>query len=195
MNKLLGFYELRDLNIPTVKWHEFDENTFLSSDKLWTIRCAVLKGDDFNLPRAVGVTAMEGIDFGNEFKQQLGKDGIVIYYPYFNAVKSGTLQISRDVTVIEAVYEDLWNLVTHSKLDVSIQISDKENRIYGNGTFFTEEEINLLRNAEMKIREKKSRGLRDGLTFLLEWSFAQEVNIERQPINEPYLVFYECRTI
>lgn len=48
---------------------------------------------------------------------------MVVYYPYFVAQKSGTLNIHLDKIIIEAVKDDLWNLVTDQKLDVSLIIT------------------------------------------------------------------------
>ena len=59
MNKLMGFYELRELSIPTIPWKEYFPGVELSDEFLWTIRSAVNHGDDLNLPRLVGKTAGE----------------------------------------------------------------------------------------------------------------------------------------
>lgn len=195
MNKLLGFYELRELGIPTVRWEKFTKNTNLDNNKLWTIRTAVLRGNDFNLPRMVGTIADEARLFGNTMIDLLKDDGLVICYPFFKAIKSGTLQVSIHHTIIEAVAEDLWNLVTEHKLDVSIEYIDNSRKIHGKTDFLSDIEEIELKAAEKRIREKKARELRDGSTFLLEWSFAQEVDVDNNPISEQYLVFYECRTI
>ena len=50
--------------------------------------------------------------------------GIVTYYPYFIAEKSGTLEISNTRIVIEAVEGDLWRLVTEGERDVTIMIAE-----------------------------------------------------------------------
>ena len=49
MNKLMGFYELRELSIPTIPWKEYFPGVELSDEFLWTIRSAVNHGDDLNL--------------------------------------------------------------------------------------------------------------------------------------------------
>ena len=53
MNKMMGFYELKDSGLPSVRWKEFERTTSLDRTKLWTIRCAVQRGSDLNLPRLV----------------------------------------------------------------------------------------------------------------------------------------------
>lgn len=76
-----------------------------------------------NLPRLVGKTADEAKIFADELYKKIGNNGIVIFYPYFVAHKSGTLNISYDNIIVEAVNKDLWNLVTNQDLDVSLSYS------------------------------------------------------------------------
>ena len=52
MNKLLGFYELRDSSLPVVPWKEYNpKTTKFKGNNLWTIRTALNKGNDVNLPK------------------------------------------------------------------------------------------------------------------------------------------------
>jgi hypothetical protein len=73
MNKYLGFYELKYLGIPTVPWKQFDNATTLDENYLWTIRSAVESGNDFNLPRAVGVSAEEACKKGRQMLEGQGR--------------------------------------------------------------------------------------------------------------------------
>ena len=59
MNKLMGFLELKDLNLPAVPWKEFNDKVSFDEKLLWTVRTAVEKGEDLNLPRVVGVDAKD----------------------------------------------------------------------------------------------------------------------------------------
>lgn len=197
MNKLMGFYELRELSIPTIPWKEYFPGVELSDEFLWTIRSAVNHGDDLNLPRLVGKTAGEATTFADNLYKQLYKKGMVVYYPYFVAQKSGTLNIHLDKIIIEAVKDDLWNLVTDQKLDVSLTIT-KDNDItssYGKKNFFNTEEISQLIQYAQKISRIYRDEIIDGNSILLEWSFALSCNKNKQPTGKPYLVFYEVRTI
>lgn len=126
MNKLLGFYELRDSMLPTIPWKEYGKETSLDADILWTVRTAVHNGSDLNLPRCVGATAKEATEFANSTSRKYGENGMVVYYPYFLAKKSGTLNVFSNKIVIEAVKEDLWNLVTYSQRDVTIIVSGEK---------------------------------------------------------------------
>ncbi|MGI6668720.1 MAG: hypothetical protein ACOX4M_04680 [Acetivibrionales bacterium] len=89
MNKYIGFYELKSINLPAVPWRKFTADTVLDGNLLWTVRVALEDGNDLNLPRAVGVPADEAVKKGISFLEQYGENGMVVYYPYFIAEKSG----------------------------------------------------------------------------------------------------------
>ena len=59
MNKLMGFLELKDSDLPAVPWKEFNDKVSFDEKLLWTVRTAVEKGEDLNLPRVVGVDAKD----------------------------------------------------------------------------------------------------------------------------------------
>lgn len=122
MNKYFGFYELKAASIPTVPWERFSCESILDENLLWTIRVAVEDSNDLNLPRIIGAKAEEAQKTGREYLKKYSDNGLVIYYPYFLADKSGVLEISSKRIVIEAVEKDLWNLVTYGKRDVTIII-------------------------------------------------------------------------
>ena len=195
MNKLMGFYELKAMGLPAVDWKEYSGQESLDSSMLWTIRCAVYKGNDLNLPRLVGAESHKAIEFADSLKKKIGDNGIVIFYPYFIAVKSGTLNVFLDKIVIEAVKEDLWNLVTFSKRDVTIIIRDKDNEYYGNAEFLSEEELQKILKNVPEIRRCFKDELTCGSSIMLEWSFAYNCDIHRNKAGEQYLVFYEARTV
>ncbi len=192
----MGFYELRDLAIPTIPWKEYKPGIELPNNYLWTIRSAVVRGNDLNLPRLIGKPANEAIAFADNLYKRLDGNGIVIYYPYFIAHKSGTLNVFLDKIVIEAIKNDLWNLVTNQDLDVSMAFDCQNNLIssYGNKEFLNKIEINQLLKYAKKISSIYRDELLEGNTILLEWSFASSCNTDKEPIDEPYLVFYEVRT-
>ncbi|MFR0075743.1 MAG: hypothetical protein ACLRVD_15945 [Blautia caecimuris] len=195
MNKLMGFYELKDMNIPSVPWKEYTSETRLKSHMLWTVRTAVFNGDDLNLPRKVGVVAEEAQQFGDKMLKEFEKKGITIYYPYFIANKSGNLNVFSDKIVIEAVKDDLWNLVTYSDRDVTVIIESNDKRIIGNKKFLQEEQLNELLKYVPTIRRTFRDDLLEGKSVMLEWSFANKSDINKEPIDEEFLVFYEARTV
>ena len=79
MNKLMGFYELKESSLPTIPWQLYTPSVQLDNTKLWTIRSAVNRGDDLNLPRLVGKNAVEAKQFADNLYEKLRDKGIVIY--------------------------------------------------------------------------------------------------------------------
>lgn len=197
MNKLMGFYELKASSLPTIPWQIYTPEARLDSTKLWTIRSAVNRGDDLNLPRLVGKTSTEAKQFADKLYENLRDKGIVIYYPYFIAHKSGTMNVFLDKIIIEGVNKDLWNLVTLQDIDVSIKFDSEMNvtNIYGNVNFFSNKEINELLSNVKKTRYIFREDLLEGKSVLLEWSYASNCNTNNEAIGEQYLVFYEARTV
>ena len=194
MNKLMGFLELRELSIPTIKWKEFTGKTELSKDKLWTIRSASLSGNDLNLPKMVGKSAEECMKFAKDLKGRYRSLLYVVYYPYFVADKSGTLLVEKDRIVIEATEKDLWNLEKNKDLRLHLAIGENKKYLKGTKDFLSLEELNELYTCARKLYSYFNKSIRYGESILLEWSFARDCDVLGDPVGEQYLVFYEART-
>ncbi len=195
MNKLMGFYELNSLSLPTIQWKEYTGKESLSPNFLWTVRSAVFSGNDLNLPRAVGVKSDEAMSFATSLLPQMKNRGMVVYYPYFFANKSGTLNIFNEQIVIEAVKNDLWNLVTLSDRAVTYIINGDEVTINGDGDFLSEDELKYILSNVPAIRKSFRDELFEGKSILLEWSLAQKSDLHKNPTGEEFLIFYELRTV
>jgi hypothetical protein len=195
MNKLMGFFELRSSSLPVVPWEEYHKDSLLDDNLLWTIRTAVFRGDDLNLPRLIGCNSFDAKIFADKTLDDLDGNGIVIYYPFFIAEKSGTMNVFKDKIVIEAVKKDLWNLVTYSDRDVTVFINEHEIEYDGNKDFLTSNEISDLCSYIPKLRHMFRDFLIEGKSVLVEWSFAYNSDINKEKTGDEYLVFYEARTI
>lgn len=195
MNKLMGFLELKEMRLPSIPWKKYEKGVTLDNEYLWTIRSAVYRGDDLNLPRLVGATSKESQDFADKLLQKIGNNGMVIYYPYFMAKKSGTLEVRRDAVVIEAVKEDLWNLVSLSDREVTIIIKENDIEHIGNVNFLSEKERDFILKYVPEVKKIFRDELLEGKSALFEWSFANSCDKNKNPIGDEYLVFYEARTI
>ena len=199
MNKYFGFYELKTISIPTVPWRIFTRETELDSNLLWTVRVALEDNSDLNLPRIVGSRSDEAVRMGNEFLDRFSSRGIVLFYPYFIAEKSGMLEISSDRTVIEAVDKDLWNLVTYGRKNITIILSHKPNmeecQYYGDSSFLCDNDICELKEYASIIKGRFRDELSEGKSILAEWSYAYNTDIRHEPIGAKYLIFYELRSI
>lgn len=195
MNKLMGFLELKESDLPTIPWKLFDEKAKLDEKYLWTVRTAIKKGDDLNLPRVVGKKAQKAYEEALKIYNVYKEKGIVIYYPYFIADKSGTLEINTKHIVIEAVDKDLWNLVTHNKKDISILVKEGNKEINGNKDFLNETEIIELLNYATRVKTMFRDFMAQGKSILLEWSYAYNTDVSKNKIGNRYLVFYEIRSL
>lgn len=195
MNKLQGFYALQKLNLPAIPWKKYDKSLSLDSNILWTIRSAVMEGDDLNLPRMVGVTADEAENFANMLYGQLSPKDLIVYYPFFIAKKSGVLDISNRRITIEAVKEDLWNLVTYNNKDVTIIFEDEDIDFIGDEKFLSHDELIQLIDISTQLKKQLKSELDTGKSVLLEWSFAYKSDINKSPVGDMSLIFYEIRTV
>ncbi|NJD04542.1 MAG: hypothetical protein FIA99_18550 [Ruminiclostridium sp.] len=199
MNKYLGFYQLKTLSLPAVPWKQFTPETKLDEKLLWTVRVAVEDSSDLNLPRLIGANSDEASRKGRELLDMYSGRGLILYYPYFIAEKSGVMDINNSRIVIEAVDKDLWNLVTCGRKNVTIVISStNENEIseyHGDRSFLSPDEICEIRRHAAVIKGKFRDDLSEGSSVLAEWSFAFNTDIGNKPIGHRYLVFYELRTV
>lgn len=195
MNKLMGFLELNEMSLPSVPWKRYTGSEELSDNLLWTIRSAVYRGDDLNLPRMVGENGAMAKEFADKLLSRLGENGMVIYYPYFIAKKSGTLCVGHDKIIIEAVKEDLWNLVTYSDRDVTIIITNDNMEIIGDEEFLSKDEVGELTKHVQEIKRVFRDDILEGKDVLLEWSFACSCDKDKRMQDDERLVFYEARTI
>lgn len=196
MNKLEGFFYLKEMNIPTVPWREYTGVEDFDDNLLWTVRSALLKGEDSHLPRLVGARGREAKAFAQNLYLSFKNKGMVIYYPYFIAEKSGTLEVNIRYTLLEAVEADLWNLVTQGKPRVSLRKNEKgESLLYGDRTFLSLEEKEELYSYIPAITAKTRDVLIKSNSLLLEWSYACPSNIFKEPQGPKNLVFYEIKEI
>lgn len=195
MNKLLGFYELKAMNLPSIPWEEYTGYEHMDNTLLWTVRSAVYTGNDLNLPRVVGVTSEEATKFALSLLRRIEKKGMVLFYPYFVAIKSGTINVFSDKIVIEAVKNDLWNLVTYSDREVTLIISDRHIQYDGNKDFLSVNELSQLLKYIPEIKKNFRDELQSGVSIMLEWSFAFNCDVNKVKKGSEYLVFYEVRTV
>lgn len=192
----MGFFELKASSLPSVPWQEYMGTEVLSDDKLWTIRTAVYEGKDIGLPRYVGISGSEATIKIKELYKKYKGIGMIVYYPFFVAVKSGTLSIEKNRVVIEAVTGNLWHLVNESKIDVTLMKDNNKDWVKkGNAQFLSEDEIEAIEKYVAGIRSKYRDEMIEGKTILLEWSFAFDGDIAGQPLGDVYLIFYEIRSI
>jgi len=194
LNKYMGFYELQNINIPTIPWKRYTGDEKLDDNYLWTLRVAVENSNDLNLPRVIGATAKEAEEKGKELLRRFNNE-LVVYYPFFIAEKSGVLDVNNSRTIIEAVDKDLWNLVTYGNRNVTISITSEGASYFGEENFLKEEELSELKRCSEIIKKKFRDIISEGQSILAEWSFAYKSDKYSNPIGEKFIVFYELRSV
>lgn len=195
MNKFAGFYELKDSNLPAVDWKEFKSGTKLDPQILWTIRSSLYHGADQSLPRLIGAKAKDAEAFAEDVCKKFKNKGMVVYYPYFIADKSGTVMVTNERVIIEACKDDLWNLVDKHIKEVTLRYGSDYYEAIGDADFLTFTEKQELRKYADVARRMFRNELAGGDAALLEWSYAFKSDVSKQPVGDRSLVFYEARTI
>lgn len=195
MNKLEGLYELQKLNIPSINWKVFTDSTKLDERHLWTIRTAVYRGNDLNLPKLFGADAQTAEKFARRMNREMGNNGIVIYYPYLIAEKSGNLQISGNSIIIEVIKGDLEPLLRGNSVDATYIYSKTGLEIVGNEAFLSKKEMDSLLFYAGYLTKLYRYMLIEENGLQLEFSFASECDLKQKAVGEPELIFFEIRTV
>ncbi|MEM2121336.1 MAG: hypothetical protein QXU20_01600 [Candidatus Woesearchaeota archaeon] len=193
INKLSGFSLIEKLGIEHPDWKivraEISDSIInsLKDDDIYTVRTAVESGDDFGLPRFVGLT-------GYSIKQRINdllsefenlKEVYLIIYPYFKAEFSGNILIRfglKTTVIIESCEGSLWNLTENNIVDYKaiLEFNDSFEIVKQESDIPKWEE---LKNKVVKIvRELKK--LASEREIIIEWSF-----------NGEKFIFYELKSL
>lgn len=212
MNKLEGLKALNKCRIPAIKWQEFTGVEQIGEgdpdeEKLWTVRVALKKGADLDLPKAIGVTVSEAQVFAEKMIQKLAEfsqkrglgdkasaSGMVVYYPHFVAKKSGILKITADRVEIVAVKDDLWNLKDESKIMARATFTDTHSEYSNKREFLEKGEISQLLRCAKQVRHEYKAELMEGTEIILEWSFIPVPDPDKKRRDDQKLLFHGMRT-
>lgn len=207
MNKMAGFFALRDMGIPTVEWFEATPETDLDPSILWTVRTALLDQDedDMSLPRRIGVSSDVARAFIRSKWNRYGRNalgtklGMFVAYPYFHADCSGTLMIEGGEVTVEGCEGDLWNLVDDGKVDFRFEFlgTDDVDEVFDIlCTAIHPHAAKDLVDSVPRIVSALREDVKLGHPILMEWSATRCVDREGNPMPEdPSLVFYEARVV
>jgi hypothetical protein len=193
INKLSGFSLIEKLKLERPNWTiikaELSEEIVksLDDDKIYTVRTAIESGEDFGLPRFVGLT-------GRDIKQRIDEllsefetlSGVfLIIYPYFKAEFSGNILIKfglKTSVVIESCEGSLWNLTENSILDYKgfLELNDsfeilKEVSDIPRWEELKEQTIRISRELKKLVSERE---------IIIEWSYTGDK-----------FIFYELKSI
>lgn len=195
MNRIQDYYVLNCLDLPTIPWKEYYYSSRLNKDILWTIKSETRKDDKEELPRKIGVTAQEAKEFGGELYKDLKEGQMVFYYPCFFAIKSGIIDINYDRIAIEAVKDDISNLVKNNNVDVTMIFKEEDLEIHGDKDFLTQEEILQLIDCAVKIKNQCKTDIEFGKNFLFYWTYACCTDTKKQPVGKKNLMFFKMKVI
>ena len=78
---------------------------------------------------------------------------------------------------------------------VTYFFKEDESDIDGNKDFLSEKEIAEIKSWASRIRGMFRDEILEGNSILLEWSYAVNTNANKEKLSDPYLVFYEARTV
>lgn len=189
---------MRDMPIPSVPWRRHRVGDVLDPDVLWTVRSAVVDPTrpDQSLPKLVGATGDEATGFADCLAGELGDGGMVVTYPYFSAVSSGTVLVRDGETYVEACHGDLWNLVDHGRVDFRGRLGDGGwSDSSGDPGTVPDEVPTAIGRSLGAIRRQWRDDLFEGRGVLLEWCLSRSVGSDGNPVGEPDFVFMEARTV
>jgi hypothetical protein len=191
INKYQGLMLLKQCRLPTISWNVFTYDTTLCDSYRWTLRAVRDSGNDFGLPIFLDISSKEAIDIGRRLLDQYSSNKyILLVYPYFTSEKSGTVKVEIGSIVVEAVKGNCSDLTRYSKLDISLIYKDTRDVVYGDITFFTDEELVTIERYASRLRRQFFRMVLDGFIVVLEWSFATYKNTDKEKF-----LFQELRVI
>ncbi len=197
MNKYIGLLTLKEYRFPTINWKCFNQDTLLDASFLWTIRLAAYyDSNDFGLPCYLGMKSDDAICKGLDLYRSYDmSEYIIMCYPYFVAIKSGTIDLRQDYDVIEVVFGNCTELTRNNNVDLTMIFKDNGYNTIGDDTILDEDEINLLyrymKLAKYRFRDESL----NGCIIILEWSFGYDVDANGIRKSENFLIFNEMRVI
>lgn len=195
MHVLQDSFVLDHLDLPTIPWEICSTNTTLDHHILWTVKNEPFRPESGKIFGKIGVTSEEVKEYVEDAYEQLEKQRVLIYYPYYTAYKSGTLDLTYDRIVIEAVEGKIENLKKKHRVNETILFTEEDITIYGDDKFLTKEETLGLIDYCKSIKHRCMGELEYGKNILLYWSIVQETKINMIPKEEKNLFFTQLKVI
>ena len=195
MNIIQDYLILDNLDLPTIPWQQCDSLTQFDNEILWTVKNEPTKeglGETFG---KIGITAKEAKEFVQSQVQNLANHRMLICYPYYTAVKSGTLDLNYDRSVIEAVEGKIENLAKKNRVNVTMIFTEDSLDMVGDDKFLSEEESLTLIDYCKEVKKRCTKDLEYGKNILIHWSFVQETKQNMIPKEEQKLVFYKIKIL
>ena len=151
--------------------------------------------DDGKIYGRIGVTSKEAMTYIKSQYKELGRRRMLIYYPYFTAYKSGTIDLSYDRIVIEAVDGKIENLKKKHRVDETIIFREDDIEIYGEEEFLTREETLSLIDYGKMLRKRCDNEIEYGKNIIVYWSIVQETKKSMIPRDDKKLLFHQIKVL
>jgi len=133
----------------------------------WTVKVLFTKDNVFRQPLYVNWLPKNKVPFQvDAFARQAKKDFVIIVYPSWKLIKTGTLLIERQRLVVEACKGHIYELMRKGNCQLRL-IYDKDGKLqecWGNGKFLSPQERRKILAAALRLK-------RSGI--ILEWAVSQ----------------------
>ena len=188
-------YILDCLDLPTIPWEICQTTKILDDSILWTVKNEPYYHKEGMIYGRIGVNAKEAMSYIKSEMKTLEKGRLLIHYPYYTAVKSGTLDLSYDRLVIEAVEGKIENLKKKHRVNETIIFKEEDINIFGDEHFLTEEETLVLIDYTKQMKKRCMNEIEFGKNILLYWSIVQETKRNMIPKEEVKLLFHQIKVL
>ncbi|BBF45146.1 hypothetical protein lbkm_3905 [Lachnospiraceae bacterium KM106-2] len=195
MHVLQNSYLLSHLDLPTIPWQQGFLSTEFDQHMLWTVKNEPVSAEIGLIEGKIGVTAKEAKEFVKHQYDNLGEKRVVLYYPYYTATKSGTIDLNQERSVIEAVEGKIENLSKKHRVDVTMIFRDNDLEIVGNDKFLSEDETLTLIDYCRELKSRCAADLDYGKNIILYWSIVSETKVNMIPKDKTNLIFTKLKII
>ncbi len=195
MYVLQNCYILDHLELPTIPWKQCQTTMLLDDSILWTVKNEPFYGENGYIYGKIGVTAREAMEYITTQYQSLPKRRMLLYYPYYTASKSGTIDMNYDRIAIEAVEGKIENLKKKNRVDETLLFQDEDLEIFGEEKFLTRQETLEIIDYGSMLKKKFAGDLEYGRNILFYWSYVEETLRNMIPKGNPSLVFHQIKVL
>ncbi|MDO5520019.1 MAG: hypothetical protein Q4G58_05965 [bacterium] len=195
MYVLQNSYILDYLDLPTIPWEQCYTTSTLDDSILWTVKNEPYGEKQGKIYGRIGITSNEAKAYISSEYKNLEHKRMLIYYPYYTATKSGTIDLSYDRIVIEAVEGKIENLKKKHRVNETIIFRDESIEIFGDEDYMTKEETLTLIDYAKQLKKRASTELEFGKNLIFYWSFVQETKRNMIPRDETRLLFHQIKVL
>ncbi len=195
MYVLQNSYILDYLDLPTIPWEPCHTTATLDDSILWTVKNEPYQPNQGKIYGRIGITSSEAKAYISSEYSNLKHKRMLIYYPYYTAVKSGTIDLSYDRIVIEAVEGKIENLKKNHRVNETIIFRQDSIEIFGDEDYMTREETLTLIDYAKQLKKRAATEIEFGKNLIFYWSIVQETKRNMIPRDETKLLFHQIKVL